>query len=106
MRLGFTIVATRGTAAAIRAAGLDCEVVNKVKEGRPHIVDRLVNGEIAMVVNTTIGAEAIKDSFSIRRTTLLRGVPYFTTVRGAHPLITAMPSSMLADVPTSTTARV
>jgi carbamoyl-phosphate synthase large subunit len=83
IRLGFSIVATRGTAKTIREAGLDCEDVNKVKEGRPHIVDRLVNGEIAMVINTTIGLQSIRDSFSIRRTTLLQRVPYFTTVYGA-----------------------
>ena len=83
VRLGFDLVATRGTARSIREAGLDCEQINKVKEGRPHIVDALVNGEIAMVVNTTIGAQAIADSFSIRRTALVHRVPYFTTVSGA-----------------------
>jgi len=83
IELGFGIVATRGTAATIAAQGMACEVVNKVKEGRPHVVDRLVNGEVAMVINTTIGAQSIQDSFSIRRTALLRRIPYFTTVSGA-----------------------
>ncbi len=83
VRLGFDVVATRGTAHAIREAGLQCEVVNKVKEGRPHIVDALVNGQIAMVINTTVGAQAIADSFGIRRTTLHQRVPYFTTISGA-----------------------
>ncbi|PCC66399.1 carbamoyl-phosphate synthase large subunit [Nannocystis exedens] len=81
--LGFGIVATRGTAAAIRAAGLDCELINKVKEGRPHIVDALVNGTIAMVINTTVGAQAIRDSFSIRRTSLMQKIPHFTTISAA-----------------------
>jgi carbamoyl-phosphate synthase large subunit len=81
--LGFALVATRGTAAFVRAAGLPCEQVNKVKEGRPHIVDALVNGDIAMVINTTVGAQAIADSFSIRRTSLMQRVPHFTTISAA-----------------------
>ncbi|MCA9695565.1 MAG: ATP-grasp domain-containing protein, partial [Myxococcales bacterium] len=83
VRLGFSIVATRGTAAALRDQGIECATINKVKEGRPHIVDALVNGEIAMLINTTIGAQSIADSFSIRRTALVSGVPYFTTIAGA-----------------------
>jgi carbamoyl-phosphate synthase large subunit len=83
VRLGFSILATRGTATVIRKAGLDCELVSKVKEGRPNIVDRLVNGDVAMVINTTIGVDSIRDSYPIRRTTLLQRVPYFTTVYGA-----------------------
>ena len=81
--LGFGIVATRGTAAAIREAGLVCETINKVKEGRPHIVDALVNGSIAMGVNTTVGAQSIRDSFSIRRTSLMQKIPHFTTISAA-----------------------
>nr|WP_293258161.1 hypothetical protein [Nannocystis sp.] len=81
--LGFELVATRGTATFIRAAGLACSAVNKVKEGRPHIVDALVNGDIAMVINTTVGAQAIADSFSIRRTSLMQRVPHFTTISAA-----------------------
>ena len=81
--LGFELVATRGTAAFVRAAGLACAEVNKVKEGRPHIVDALVNGDIAMVINTTVGAQAIADSFSIRRTSLTQRVPHFTTISAA-----------------------
>ena len=81
--LGFDLVATRGTASFIREAGLPCSAVNKVKEGRPHIVDALVNGDIAMVINTTVGAQAIADSFSIRRTSLTQRVPHFTTISAA-----------------------
>jgi carbamoyl-phosphate synthase large subunit len=83
VELGFSLIATRGTAAHIQSAGLACEVVNKVKEGRPHIVDALVNREVALVVNTTIGAQSIRDSRSIRRTALLQHVPYFTSISGA-----------------------
>jgi carbamoyl-phosphate synthase large subunit len=62
---------------------LPVEVVNKVIEGRPHCVDRIVNGEIALVVNTTAGAQEIRDSFSLRRSALQKSVSYFTTMRAA-----------------------
>jgi carbamoyl-phosphate synthase large subunit len=83
LRLGFEIVATLGTAEHLRRHKLPCSVVNKVKEGRPHVVDLLLNGEIALMINTTVGAQAIRDSFSIRRTALVQGVPYSTTISGA-----------------------
>ncbi|MEZ4452479.1 MAG: carbamoyl-phosphate synthase large subunit [Nannocystaceae bacterium] len=95
--LGFTVVATRGTALALRAAGIECATVNKVKEGRPHIVDALTNGEIAMVINTTIGAQAIRDSFSIRRTALVQRVPYFTTIAGAVAAAKAIAAARSGD---------
>jgi carbamoyl-phosphate synthase large subunit len=85
--LGFTIVATRGTAAHLRAAGLAVEEANKVREGRPHIVDSIESGEIALVVNTTGGTQDVKDSYSLRRTALHRGVAYFTTIRGAQAAV-------------------
>jgi carbamoyl-phosphate synthase large subunit len=81
--LGFHLVATRGTAGFIRDNGVACELINKVKEGRPHVVDALVNGDIAMVINTTVGAQAIADSFSIRRTSLMHRIPHFTTISAA-----------------------
>jgi len=80
--LGFTLRGTRGTAAAFRAAGLECAVINKVAEGRPHVVDALVNGEIALMV-TTMDAAPPEESYSMRRTALVQRVPYFTTVSGA-----------------------
>jgi carbamoyl-phosphate synthase large subunit len=83
-RLGFSLVATRGTAMHLRDAQIQCELVNKVQEGRPHIVDRLVNGDIALVINTSFGEQSARDSLSIRRTALLQNVPYFTTIAGAH----------------------
>ena len=84
---GFSIVATRGTAQWLREHGLDCEVVNKVVEGRPHVVDLIKNGEIVYIVNTTEGRQAIADSFSIRREALQHRVTYSTTVAGARALV-------------------
>ncbi|MBI2894967.1 MAG: carbamoyl-phosphate synthase large subunit [Deltaproteobacteria bacterium] len=88
--LGFTIVATRGTAAALVRTGIQAELVHKVAEGRPHIVDRIKSGEIAMVLNTTVGRRAIRDSYSIRRQTLLSGIPYFTTIAAGAAAVGAL----------------
>ncbi|RXV60162.1 carbamoyl phosphate synthase large subunit [Roseovarius sp. A46] len=82
--LGFTLVATRGTAEFLTGARLDCEVVNKVYEGRPNIVDLLKDGEIALVMNTTEGAQAVEDSREIRSVALYDKIPYFTTLAGSH----------------------
>jgi carbamoyl-phosphate synthase large subunit len=79
VELGFTIIATAGTAAHLDAHGLPVSAVNKVAQGRPHIVDRLLDGEVALVFNTTEGWQSLKDSHSIRATTLQKRVPYFTT---------------------------
>jgi carbamoyl-phosphate synthase large subunit len=81
--MGFKIVATRGTKRHLEAEGIACEVVNKVLEGRPHIVDAIKNGEISLVFNTTEGAKALADSKDIRRSALLHHVPYYTTLAGA-----------------------
>jgi carbamoyl-phosphate synthase large subunit len=89
-RLGFRIVATRGTAAHLQEQGIDVQVVNKVREGQPHIVDAMINGEIQLVFNTTEGAQAIADSFSLRRTALVHHIPYFTTVAGARAAVQAI----------------
>ena len=89
-RLGYEIVATRGTARALNREGVRCASVNKVLEGRPHIVDMLKNGGIDMIVNTTEGKQAIADSYAIRRTALQYGIPYFTTVAGARALVEAI----------------
>src|SRR5947209_6905744 len=82
-RAGFSLLATRGTGAHLRAAGLVVEVVNKVSEGGPHIVDALRRGEVALVVNTPAGADSQRDAFHIRRTALECRVPYFTTLAAA-----------------------
>ncbi|MHB8882466.1 MAG: carbamoyl-phosphate synthase large subunit [Thermodesulfovibrionales bacterium] len=87
---GFSVIATRGTAAFLNEKGLEVEVINKVIEGRPHIVDLIKNKEIAFVINTVGDAQARKDSFSIRRSTLQYGVPYTTTVAGARAVVTAI----------------
>jgi carbamoyl-phosphate synthase large subunit len=79
VELGFSIIATGGTAAHLQSKGLPVEIVNKVAQGRPHIVDKLLDGEIAIVFNTTEGWQSLKDSHSIRATALNRKVPYFTT---------------------------
>jgi carbamoyl-phosphate synthase large subunit len=81
--LGFGILATRGTKRALEAHGIACEQVNKVLEGRPHIVDLMKNGEVQLVFNTTEGAKALADSKDIRRTALLNHIPYYTTLAGA-----------------------
>jgi carbamoyl-phosphate synthase large subunit len=84
---GFRLVATRGTAAYLQEKGLAVEVVNKVLEGRPHIVDAIKNNEICMVINTTQGAQAVADSFSIRRNALVGNIAYFTTTAGARAVV-------------------
>jgi carbamoyl-phosphate synthase large subunit len=81
--MGFSVVATRGTARVLETAGLKVRVINKVLEGRPHVADALKNGEIDLVFNTTEGAQALADSASIRRTALTMKVPYYTTMAGA-----------------------
>jgi carbamoyl-phosphate synthase large subunit len=79
VELGFSIIATGGTAAYLESKGLPVSAVNKVAQGRPHIVDRLLDGDVALVFNTTEGWQSLKDSHSIRTTTLAKRVPYFTT---------------------------
>ena len=81
--MGFRIIATRGTQRHLDAHDIPCERVNKVLEGRPHIVDAITNGEIDIVFNTTEGAKALADSMSIRRSALLNHIPYYTTLAGA-----------------------
>jgi carbamoyl-phosphate synthase large subunit len=81
--MGFEIIATRGTAKFLRESGLEVKSVNKVLEGRPHVVDAIKNGEVQLVFNTTEGAQALADSFSIRRTSLHQKIPYYTTMAGA-----------------------
>jgi carbamoyl-phosphate synthase large subunit len=89
--LGFTLVATRGTAAALAAAGLSVTPVNKVQEGRPHIVDMIKNGEIALIVNTVEEKRtAVRDSYTIRRAALQERVALFTTLDGARAACTGM----------------
>ena len=95
---GFSLAATRGTARVINEAGIECQVANKVKEGRPHIVDMIKNGEFALVVNTTEGKRAIEESRSIRMTALRYKVSYFTTIAGGLASATALSDERALDV--------
>jgi carbamoyl-phosphate synthase large subunit len=88
--LGFTLVATSGTQKTLSEAGFECELVNKVMEGRPNIVDKIKNDEITFVVNTTEGRQAINDSSLIRRSALQHKVPYSTTLTGGLAIIEAL----------------
>ncbi len=96
--LGFEIVATRGTAAALRAAGIECVLVNKVNEGRPHVVDMLKNDDIDLIVNTTEGKQAIADSSSIRQAALQHKVSYTTTIAGAKATLLAIKATNAIEV--------
>ncbi|MBX3630672.1 MAG: carbamoyl-phosphate synthase large subunit [Nitrosomonas sp.] len=91
VKLGFTLYATRGTAATLAEAGLDVVAVNKVAEGRPHIVDMIKNGEISLIINTVKNKRsAIRDSYSIRHAALQRRVTYYTTLAGARAACVGM----------------
>ena len=88
--MGFKIAATRGTAAAIRKAGLEVAVVNKVLEGRPHCVDAIKSGAFQIVINTTSGGRSVSDSFDIRRSALTHHVAHYTTLAGARAAVHAI----------------
>ncbi|MEM7279472.1 MAG: carbamoyl-phosphate synthase large subunit, partial [Pseudomonadota bacterium] len=81
---GFSLVATHGTARALAEAGLPCRRVNKVREGRPHIVDLIKNEDLSLIVNTTEGKQAIRDSHPIRAATISRNITYYTTLAAAQ----------------------
>jgi carbamoyl-phosphate synthase large subunit len=98
VELGFSIIATRGTAAYLGREGLTVAVINKVLEGRPHIVDALKNDEIQLVFNTTEGAQAITDSFSLRRTALMKKIPYSTTLAGARAMVEAIAALRVSEL--------
>ncbi len=89
-KAGFGILATGGTASFLEEKGIPVRRINKVMEGRPHIVDALKNGEVQLVINTTQGAQAVADSFSIRREALMHSVAYYTTATGANAAVDAI----------------
>ncbi|MEL7028946.1 MAG: carbamoyl phosphate synthase large subunit, partial [Pseudomonadota bacterium] len=89
---GFRVLATGGTAAFLETRGLTVEKVNKVMEGRPHIVDAIKNGEVQIVFNTTEGAQSLSDSKAIRRLALMSKIPYYTTAAGAKAAVRAIQS--------------
>ncbi|PPQ29581.1 carbamoyl-phosphate synthase large subunit [Rhodopila globiformis] len=100
--MGFTILATRGTAARVRDAGFPVTVVNKVLEGRPHCVDAIRSGEVQLVINTASTPQSVADSFAIRRSALTHGVPHYTTLAGARAAvhaIAALKAGMLEVAP-------
>ena len=88
--MGFRLIGTSGTVRALVEAGLPAERINKVVEGQPHIVDAMINGDVQLVINTTEGAQALSDSFSLRRTALTYNIPYYTTVAGARAAVEAI----------------
>jgi carbamoyl-phosphate synthase large subunit len=90
--LGFSLIATRGTASALRAAGLNCKVVFKVNEGRPNAVDMLKAGAVQLVIYTTTGALSFEDEKSIRRSAVAYRVPCITTMSGARAAVEAVAS--------------
>ena len=89
-KLGFKIVATKGTAEALKDSSIKVKVINKVLEGRPHIVDAILNKEIDMIINTTEGRQSIKDSFSIRRSALEHNIFFTTTVSGGFAIVESL----------------
>jgi carbamoyl-phosphate synthase large subunit len=95
---GFELVATTGTGRALQAAGIEFRQVNKVYEGRPHIVDMIKNGEIVLIINTTEGKKAIQDSYTIRASALQHKVSYTTTMAGAHATVRALDYLEVNDV--------
>ncbi|NCY24446.1 MAG: carbamoyl-phosphate synthase large subunit, partial [Alphaproteobacteria bacterium] len=88
--MGFALLATRGTALRLREAGIACEQVNKVLEGRPHCVDSIKSGGVQLVINTAQGGQSLADSFDIRRSALTHGVPHYTTLAGARAAVHAI----------------
>ena len=89
-KLGFKIVATKGTTEALKDSSIKVKVINKVLEGRPHIVDAILNKEIDMIINTTEGRQSIKDSFSIRRSALEHNIFFTTTVSGGFAIVESL----------------
>jgi carbamoyl-phosphate synthase large subunit len=90
IELGFSLVATRGTAAYLRAHGVECDVIYKVNEGRPSIADEVVNRHIALVINTPLGRESFLDDKAVRRAAMMAGIPCITTMTGAAAAVDAI----------------
>ena len=85
--LGYKIVATKGTADFLNRNGVSVELIKKVQDGSPHCVEAIESGSINLVINTTFGDKAIRDSFSLRRSSLNKNLPYCTTIAGASALL-------------------
>ncbi len=97
-KMGLGVIATRGTAQHLENKGITVDVINKVMEGRPHIVDLIKNREVSFIINTVSGAQAQKDSFSIRRSALQYRIPYTTTVSGARAVVNAIEMLLKKDM--------
>ncbi|HCE71044.1 MAG TPA: carbamoyl phosphate synthase large subunit, partial [Ruegeria sp.] len=95
---GFTLVATRGTQSWLEGHGVPCEIVNKVYEGRPDVVDMLKDGQVHLVMNTTEGAQAVSDSKAIRSIALYDKIPYFTTAAGSNAAALAIKAQAEGDI--------
>ena len=89
-QLGFVVVATRGTAAYLRAHGVEATTVYKVNEGRPNVADQVVNGKIQMIINTPLGRASFFDDRTVRRSAMLHGVPCITTLTGAAAAVSGI----------------
>ena len=90
VEMEFEIMATSGTAAALGAAGVSVRTINKVAEGRPHLVDAITDGQVDLIFNTSHGAQSIADSFSLWHAALINGIPYFTTVAGSRAAVSGI----------------
>ncbi|HQA18521.1 MAG TPA: carbamoyl phosphate synthase large subunit, partial [Novosphingobium sp.] len=98
IELGFTVIATGGTQRYLAEAGLPVEPVNKVAEGRPHIVDRIIDGDVTLIFNTTEGWQSLKDSQSIRASALHGKVPYYTTAAASVAAAQAIAAMQKTDL--------
>jgi len=96
---GFGLIATKGTRAALLAEGFDCEEVYKVLEGRPNIVDRMKNGDVAVIVNTPLGRDSYHDETAMRIVATQRGIPLITTLSGAHAMVQAVAALRRGEMP-------
>jgi carbamoyl-phosphate synthase large subunit len=97
VHLGFRLVATRGTSTYLKDNGIPADTVFKLKEGRPHVMDLIKNGEIQLVINTSLGKKTSSDSYEIRRTTLVYNIPYATTIAGAEAIAEAVEELQRGD---------
>jgi len=91
-KLNFKLCATSGTAKYLNVNGISCKKINKVREGSPHIIERLNAKKIELVINTTEGKKSVSDSYSLRRSTLVNKIPYCTTLAAANACIEAINS--------------
>ena len=93
--LGFSIICTKGTSEYLKKRNIKLSLVNKVREGRPHIVDLIKNKEIDLIFNTTEGNQSISDSFSLRQAALHSNIPYYTTIAGCNAIVMAIEKLIL-----------